>query len=436
MLAKATDVAKGEATYTYNGMGKRIAVVNPEEKIEYLLDLTKDYHNMLERSVNGETEVYTYDSNVVSMSKAGNDYFYMLDELGTGMYLTGTDGIATTTYAYDEFGRNLNPYTGKREKPSYTKQGNIIQPLAFTGYQHDEMTGSYFAQARYYNSDAGRFDSKDSERYRKFHNMNSMNLYVYCQNTPCRFIDPTGHIIYTPVEGYEAHIIMEDYAKNMLGADVELMIEGGSFHGTGLFGKADIVDLNGLYAEIYEIKPVTYSKGMRRQLAYSQLERHFSAFNNPSYSNMERNGKLGAIEGQSYTNQIDNLYFKSTIHENMYIQYYASGDGLIFYRYVESEKVPEKHIEAMVSSDVRQKLEIKKQKINALADKAVDFLVKGVQLVCLIGIIALIIDTVPGDEEPIPFLLEIIKDGSYIKELLMQFGIKLLSSNDEQCEVA
>jgi hypothetical protein len=36
----------------------------------------------------------------------------MLDELGTGMYLTGTDGIATSTYAYDEFGRNLNPFTG------------------------------------------------------------------------------------------------------------------------------------------------------------------------------------------------------------------------------------------------------------------------------------------------------------------------------------
>ncbi|WP_192575515.1 hypothetical protein [Butyrivibrio fibrisolvens] len=36
---------------------------------------------MLERSVNGERESYVYDNNVVSMSKAGDDYFYMLDEL-------------------------------------------------------------------------------------------------------------------------------------------------------------------------------------------------------------------------------------------------------------------------------------------------------------------------------------------------------------------
>ena len=47
MLAKVTDKEKGEATYTYNGFGKRVAVSRPEENIEYLLDLTKDYHNML-----------------------------------------------------------------------------------------------------------------------------------------------------------------------------------------------------------------------------------------------------------------------------------------------------------------------------------------------------------------------------------------------------
>ena len=174
-------------------MGKRVAVTRPEEKIEYLLDLTKDYHNMLERSVNGEVETYIYDNNVVSMTKAGNNYFYMLDELGTGMYLTGTDGSATSTYSYDEFGRNLNPFTGKREKPSYTKQGNIIQPLAFTGYQHDEMTDSYFAQARYYNSEAGRFVSED--KIRGFIDKpDTINHYLYCWNDPVDMEDLDGNI--------------------------------------------------------------------------------------------------------------------------------------------------------------------------------------------------------------------------------------------------
>ena len=191
MLLKVVDAEGKEATYSYNGMGKRVAVQNPTESIDYLLDLTKDYHNMLERTVNGESENYTYDSNVVSMSKSGNDYFYMLDELGTGMYLTGTDGITTSTYAYDEFGRNINPFTGKKEKPAYTKQGNIIQPLAFTGYQHDKMTGSYFAQARYYDAGAGRFVSEDSVRGR-INRPDTINHYLYCWNRPTSLRDLNG----------------------------------------------------------------------------------------------------------------------------------------------------------------------------------------------------------------------------------------------------
>jgi RHS repeat-associated protein len=193
LLNHVRDVEKGEADYSYNGVGKRVAVTRPEEKIEYLLDLTKDYHNMLERSVNGEVEAYIYDNNVVSMTKAGNNYFYMLDELGTGMYLTGTDGIATSTYAYDEFGRNLNPFTGKREKPSYTKHGNLIQPLVFTGYQNDEMTDSYFAQARYYNSDAGRFVSEDKVRG-FIDKPDTINHYLYCRNDPVDMEDLDGNI--------------------------------------------------------------------------------------------------------------------------------------------------------------------------------------------------------------------------------------------------
>ncbi|SFV04820.1 RHS repeat-associated core domain-containing protein, partial [Butyrivibrio sp. INlla21] len=193
MLTRVDDVSKGEALYSYNGLGKRVSVVNPTERIEYLLDLTKDYHNMLERSVNGEVETYTYDSNVVSMSKEGQDYFYMHDELGTCMYLTGTDGIAVSSYAYDEFGRNLNPFTGKKEKPRYTKQGNIIQPLAFTGYQHDEMTDGYYAQARYYDARVGRFISRDKAKFILKSVPITHNIYTYCGNNTIMNIDPDGH---------------------------------------------------------------------------------------------------------------------------------------------------------------------------------------------------------------------------------------------------
>lgn len=50
---------------------------SPDESC--LCDISRDYYNLLARTVNSESETYTYDSNVVSMSKADNDYFYMLD---------------------------------------------------------------------------------------------------------------------------------------------------------------------------------------------------------------------------------------------------------------------------------------------------------------------------------------------------------------------
>ena len=133
--------------------------------------------------------------------KRGEDYFYMLDELGSGMYLKGTDGASVSTYAYDEFGRNIDPFTGKKQKPSYTKQGNMIQPLAFTGYQNDEMTDNYFAQARYYNAEAGRFVSED--KIRGFiDSPETINHYLYCWDNPTKLIDLDGNapiLVTTPI---------------------------------------------------------------------------------------------------------------------------------------------------------------------------------------------------------------------------------------------
>jgi hypothetical protein len=70
------------------------------------------------------------------MSKAGNSYYYLQDELGSPMYMTGTDGTPVSSYAFDEFGRNIDPFTGKIKKAgnkqsgnhAYTTEGNIIQP--------------------------------------------------------------------------------------------------------------------------------------------------------------------------------------------------------------------------------------------------------------------------------------------------------------------
>ncbi|SFU67644.1 DUF6531 domain-containing protein [Butyrivibrio sp. M55] len=191
MLSKVVDAKNGELENQYNGLGIRVTSTRTEEKIEYLCDLSRGYYNLLERTVNGEKESFVYDNNVVSMLKEGNSYYYLQDELGSPMYMTGTDGVAVSAYAFDDFGRNIDPFTGKQKKHGYTKEGNIIQPFAFTGYQEDEVSGLKFAQARFYNANTGRFQSEDLVKgiiaFPK-----TINHYLYCWESPLGYVDRDG----------------------------------------------------------------------------------------------------------------------------------------------------------------------------------------------------------------------------------------------------
>ena len=198
MLSKVVDTEKGELENQYNGLGFRVATTRPEERIEYLCDLSRDCYNMLERTVNGETENFIYDKNVISMSKAGDNYYYLQDELGSPMYMTGTDGATVSSYAFDDFGRGIDPFTGrlkeagkKHTKHGYTTEGNIIQPFAFTGYQEDEVSGLKFAQARFYSADNGRFVGVDLKKG-IIEYPSTLNQFSYCINNPYTFVDRNG----------------------------------------------------------------------------------------------------------------------------------------------------------------------------------------------------------------------------------------------------
>lgn len=63
----------------------------------------------------------------------------------------------------------------------------------FTGYERDNEINLDFAQARYYNSQHGRFTSPDDFRNdTNLKDAQSWNLYVYVRNNPLVFVDPTG----------------------------------------------------------------------------------------------------------------------------------------------------------------------------------------------------------------------------------------------------
>lgn len=135
-LAYASN-AKGQAVdYQYNGLGNRVGMReyiadgtefgsagknaiqrellpdgNPAKEVDYLLDLTKHYHNLLEKTETTEgvanIQGYIWDSNAVFMTEGENAHIYLQDELGSTVRLVEMGKTQQTVYGYDEFGQDL-----------------------------------------------------------------------------------------------------------------------------------------------------------------------------------------------------------------------------------------------------------------------------------------------------------------------------------------
>ena len=201
--------SRGQAVrYEYNGLGNRVGrkeyrlpeetersllPENPVRETEYLLDLTKPYHNLLEQreTTEGETasQTYTWDSNVVYATEGESAHIYLQDELGSPVRLIGIQKngeeesrvpeIRQMVYGYDEFGNDL-----------YGTQGEV-QPFGYTGYQKDIVANTYFAQAREYMPQIGRFAGNDFVAGNILEPA-TLNRYWYCKYSPLNWVDLDG----------------------------------------------------------------------------------------------------------------------------------------------------------------------------------------------------------------------------------------------------
>ena len=175
--------------------------LNPTKQIEDILDFTQHYYNSLQRKENQSVTSYTWDFNVLSASGAeGNYQQYFHDDMGSPTRLVNSDRIGKS-HSFDEFGNEISF--------NANDSGLINQPFTYTGYQRDEITGTYYAQAREYQPQVGRFISEDihwNPENMIFGDekgslpsleaiLQSGNLYSYTINNPLNFIDPDGALI-------------------------------------------------------------------------------------------------------------------------------------------------------------------------------------------------------------------------------------------------
>jgi len=113
-------------------------------------------------------------------------YYYHRNLQGDVIAIYDANGEKQVEYAYDAWGNCEVVYAGN---PEFAKSN----PIRYRGYYCDIETGLYYLNARYYSPEWRRFISPDAAEYIDPETPNGLNLYLYCNNDPVNYADPSGH---------------------------------------------------------------------------------------------------------------------------------------------------------------------------------------------------------------------------------------------------
>ena len=199
MMTQAFNSEKGTAKYTYDGFRNRVKRLeqignsgimqenelqktDPMNEVRYILDMTRPYNNLL-MTEGDKTQRYIWGNELLE-AEGADPFYYLQDHLGSPIRLVdgnsdGNSSANSTPLSYDEFGVPL-------VEAAAEAGSRLYNPFGFTGYQRDNISELYYAQARYYEPLAGRFVSEDILR-------DNINWYNYCGGNPMAFIDPSGN---------------------------------------------------------------------------------------------------------------------------------------------------------------------------------------------------------------------------------------------------
>lgn len=183
---RLTQVAIGGVNieYLYDGLGNRIARTKGGIQTRYVLDLNGPMSQVLAEtdSSGNVTNYYVYGHGLISkITAGGNRYCYHFDSRGSTVGMTDGSENVVNKYAYDEYGSVLNSSEANANPFRYVGRYGVM----------DEGNGLLFMRARYYDSDTGRFLSKDPLRG-ELVDPGTLNRYVYVLGNPVMGIDPEG----------------------------------------------------------------------------------------------------------------------------------------------------------------------------------------------------------------------------------------------------
>ncbi len=221
LLEPGFELNKDDIEYVYDAKGNRCSkTINSTTTGN---TDTRYYHYDAAGNIVSETDVsnnvlvrYVRDTSgkAISMFQGASTYYFTYNGHGDVIALTDEQGNVVASYDYDEFG---NP------KPSTTNHEPIYNPIRYSGANnayYDTETGLYKMGVRYYQSDVGRWLTRD-EYQGEQEQPQSQNRYVYGENNPINNVDPTGHfVIALPLVGASIGILVNVLAT--VGAGVAI----------------------------------------------------------------------------------------------------------------------------------------------------------------------------------------------------------------------
>lgn len=168
------------AEYAYDPEGLRVVKQAAGKKIHFVFEGTEPIFE--KRITENKIRSYVYSlgkhlarvDGVIGDSSA-NVYWYTTDQVGSVKAVTDNTGTVVFNADYYAFGTK------------YQSNGEFDELHGFTGKEYDPDIGLYYYNARWYDSETGRFMSEDPVV-----DPNNPNLYSYCANNPLTHIDPTG----------------------------------------------------------------------------------------------------------------------------------------------------------------------------------------------------------------------------------------------------
>ncbi len=165
------------ATFLYDGDGNRV-------KGEIIGGATTTYIGNYAEWISGSpgSLVKYYYAGATRVAMISNDLYYLLgDHLGSTSVTANSLGVKSAEVRYYPWGT---------ERYTYSSTPTTFR---FTGQRYESGIELYFYNARFYDPAAGRFIQADTI-VPGVGNSQAYDRYVYVNNNPVKYTDPSGHL--------------------------------------------------------------------------------------------------------------------------------------------------------------------------------------------------------------------------------------------------